>query len=210
MKKESSTFQLVLSALMVAISIVLSIFSFELPFGGSITIFSMVPLVLIAQMYGVGWGMLTCAVYGLVQMVLGLKNFGYVSGIPAYVVVFLFDYVLAFAVIGLAGLTRKIRNRPVAAGLGALIGCVARFVCHFVSGATVWGEYAADWTAPAFVSSGLLQPDVLPYTYSFFYNCVYMLPETLLTVVGSAILCTAVFEALKIDVCCDDDNKKTV
>ena len=133
MKKESRTFRLVLSALMVAISIVLSIFSFELPFGGSITIFSMVPLVLIAQMYGVGWGMLTCAVYGLVQMVLGLKNFGYVSGIPAYVVVFLFDYVLAFAVIGLAGLTRKIRNRPVAAGLGALIGCVARFVCHFVS-----------------------------------------------------------------------------
>lgn len=200
MKTNTKTFRLVFSALMIAISIVLSIFKFEFPFGGSITIFSMVPLVLVSQMYGLGWGMLTCSVYGLVQMALGLDNFGYVSGIVAYAVVFLFDYVLAFSMMGLSALTRKMNNRAVAAGLGAFIGCTARFVCHFISGCTVWGEYAAYWETPSFVSSALLKPSILPYTYSFFYNCLYMIPETILTVVGSAIICTILFEALKIDV----------
>lgn len=200
LQTNTKTFRLVFSALMVAVSTVLSIFAFELPFGGSITIFSMVPLVLVAQMYGFGWGFLTCAVYGLVQMVLGLKNFGYVSGAVAYAVVFLFDYVLAFAMISLSSLTRKLKNRSVAAGLGAFIGCLGRFVCHFVSGSTVWGEYAKGWEAPAFISSSLLEPALLPFTYSFTYNCIFMLPETFLTVIGSAILCPLLFEAFKIDV----------
>lgn len=200
MKTNTKTFRLVFSALMIAVSIVLSIFKFEFPFGGSITIFSMVPLILVAQMYGLGWGFLTCSVYGLVQMAMGLDNFGYVSGIVAYIVVFLFDYVLAFSVMGLSALTRKMKNRAVAAGLGAFIGCTARFICHFVSGCTVWGEYAQYWETPSFVSSALLKPAILPYTYSFFYNCLYMIPETILTVIGSAIICTILFEALKIDV----------
>lgn len=99
----TKTFKMVFSALMVALSTVLSIFALELPFGGSITIFSMVPLIFLSQMYGVGWGFAACTVYGLVQMSMGLDNFGYVSGIVAYIVVFLFDYVLAFCVIGLSG-----------------------------------------------------------------------------------------------------------
>lgn len=200
MNVNTKTFRLVFSALMVAVSVVLSIFKFELPFGGSITIFSLVPLVLVAQMYGLGWGFLTCAVYGFVQMALGLDNFGYVSGPVAYAVVFLFDYVLAFAMIGLSALTRKMKSRGVAAALGAVIGCVARFLCHFISGCTVWGEYAAGWEAPNFISSGLLTPEMLPYTYSFTYNCIYMVPETILTAIGSAIICAIVFEATKFDV----------
>lgn len=200
MKTNTKTFRLVFSALMIAISVVLSLFKFELPFGGSITIFSLVPMVLVAQMYGLSWGLMTCTVYGFVQMALGLDNFGYVSGIVAYAVVFLFDYVLAFAMVGLSALTRKMRSRGVAAGLGALIGCVARFLCHFISGCTVWGEYAQGWEAPAFISSKLLEPALLPYTYSFTYNCIYMVPETILTVIGSAILCTIVFEATNFDI----------
>ena len=197
--KNTKTFKLVFSALMVALSTVLSIFAIELPFGGSITIFSMVPLVLVAQMYGVGWGFITCAVYGLLQMAMGLDNFGYVSGIAAYIVVFLFDYVLAFCMIGLSGVTRKMKNRAVAAGLGAFIGCFARFICHFISGCTVWREYSQGWEAPSWISTALLSPSSLPYTYSFTYNCIYMLPETILTVIGSAVLCGILFKVLKID-----------
>lgn len=203
MKTNTKTFKLVFSALMVALSTVPSIFAIELPFGGSITIFSMVPLVLIAQMYGMGWGFLTCAVYGLVQMAMGFDNFGYVSGIAAYIVVFLFDYVLAFCMIGLSGATRKMNNRAVAAGLGAFIGCIARFICHFVSGCTVWGEYAAYWEVPSWMPAGLITPEVLPYTYSFVYNCIYMLPETILTVAGSVVICSILFKALKLDTISD-------
>ena len=199
MKVNNKTFKLVFSALMVAFSVVLSFFRFEFLYGGSITVFSMVPLVLVAQMYGVPWGLLTGAVYGLIQMVLGLKNFGYVTGVEAYAIVFFFDYVLAFAMIGLSGCTRKIKSRPVAASLGAIIGCFFRFLCHFFSGITVWKAMAWD-DAPAFITPRMLQPDMVPYTYSLFYNGGYMFPEMILTAIGSAILCTIIFEAFKIDV----------
>lgn len=199
---ETKTFKLVFSALMVAMATVLSVISdfipfLSLPFGGSITIFSMVPLILIAQMYGMGWGVMTSAVYGLVQMTMGLENFGYVSGITAYIVVFLFDYVLAFCMIGLSGITRKMKNKAAAAGLGAFIGCFARFICHFVSGCTVWREYSAGWEAPSWIGSGLLSPELLPYTYSFTYNCIYMIPETIITVIGSSIICAILLKVLK-------------
>lgn len=199
-KTNTKNFRLVFSGLMVAIATVLSLFKFELPFGGSITIFSLVPLVLVAQMYGLGWGFLAATVYGFIQMVLGLDNFAYVSGPAAYAMVFLFDYVLAFSMMGLSAVTRKIQSRSVAAGLGALLGCLLRFLCHFISGCTVWREYAQGWEAPAFISDGLLSPALLPYTYSFTYNCIYMVPETILTVIGSAIFCTILFEVMKIDV----------
>ncbi len=199
MKVNNKTFKLVFSALMVALSVVLSFFKIEFLYGGSITIFSMVPLVLIAQMYGVPWGLLTGVVYGLIQMVMGLKNFSYVTGIEAYAMVAAFDYIVAFGVIGLAGCTRKIKNRAVAASLGAVIACIMRFFCHFLSGITVWK--ALEWNdAPAFISERMLQPDMVPYTYSLMYNGGYMFPELILTAIGSAILCTIVFEVFKIDV----------
>ena len=199
MKVNNKTFKLVFSALMIALAIVLSFFKIEFLYGGSITIFSMVPLVLVAQMYGTPWGILTGMVYGLVQMVLGLKNFGYVTGVEAYAVVATMDYIVAFGVMGFAGITRKIRNRAVAASLGSVIACILRFFCHFISGVTVWKTL--EWNdAPAFISERMLQPDMVPYTYSLMYNGGYMFPELILTTLGSAILCTIVFEAFKIDV----------
>ena len=199
MKVNNKTFKLVFSALMIALSVVLSFFRFEFLYGGSITIFSMVPLVLVAQMYGVPWGLLTGMVYGLIQMVLGLKNFGYVTGLSAYAMVFFFDYIIAFGAIGFSGVTRRIKNRAVAASLGSIIGCFLRFVCHFVSGITVWKAMSWD-DAPAFITPRMLEADMVPYTYSLFYNGGYMFPEMILTALGSAILCTIVFEAFKIDV----------
>ena len=199
MKVNNKTFKLVFSALMVALSVVLSMFKIEFLYGGSITIFSMVPLVLVAQMYGVPWGLLTGVVYGIIQMVMGLKNFGYVTGLESYAMVAVFDYIVAFGVIGFAGITRKIKNRAVAASLGAVIACILRFFCHFFSGITVWK--ALEWNdAPAFISERMLQPDLVPYTYSLMYNGGYMFPELILTAIGSAILCTIIFEAFKIDV----------
>ena len=187
MKVNNKTFKLVFSALMVALSVVLSFFKIEFLYGGSITIFSMVPLVLVAQMYGVPWGILTGVVSGLIQMVMGFKNFSYVTGVEAYAMVAALDYIVAFGVIGFAGVTRKIKNRAVAASLGAVIACILRFLCHFASGVS-------------FISERLLEKDMVPYTYSLMYNGGYMFPELILTTLGSAILCTIIFEAFKIDV----------
>ena len=201
MKVNNRTFKLVLSALMVALATVLSLFKIEFLYGGSITIFSMVPLVLVAQMYGTPWGILTGVVYGLIQMVMGIENFGYVTGWDSYVIVALLDYIVAFGVIGLAGCTRKIKNRAVASSLGAIIACVLRFFCHFASGVIVWTKGMEVWKdAPSFLSENMLQKEVVPYTYSLIYNGGFMFPELILTTIGSAILCTIIFEAFKIDV----------
>ena len=112
-----------------------------------------------------------------------------------------FDYIVAFGVIGLAGVTRKIKNRAVAASLGAVIACILRFFCHFFSGVFVWAKGMEVWDeAPSFIGQRMLEKDVVPYTYSLIYNGGYMFPELILTVLGSAILCTVIFEAFKIDV----------
>ena len=53
----------------------------------------------------------------------------------------------------------------------------------------------------------LLEADMIPYTYSLFYNGGYMFPELILTTIGSAIICTFVFEAMKIDVNAKSSDK---
>lgn len=71
--KQSKTFQLVFSALMIAIGTVLSLFEFQgfWVYGGGVTFCSMLPLVIVSYRYGWKWGVFTSFVYGLVQMVLG-------------------------------------------------------------------------------------------------------------------------------------------
>ena len=70
--------RLVESALMVALGVVISMLKFiDLPFGGSVTIASMLPILIIAYRHGMAWGTLTGFVYGLFQMLLGLNTFSY-------------------------------------------------------------------------------------------------------------------------------------
>lgn len=172
-KASQRTIRLTLSALMIALSTILSVLKlFQVPQGGSVTILSMVPLVIIAQMYGVRWGTFTCFAHGLLQLLLGLSNLRGLDLTTLLGSVFL-DYIFAFTVIGLAGLTCKMKNRAAAAGIGAAIGVFLRFVCHFLSGWLLWSEVIADWGSIAF---------------SLTYNGSYMLPELVFTVIASAII----------------------
>ena len=69
------TKKLVVSAMLIAVAAVLSIFQpFQLPFGGGITIASMMPIVLIAYCYGTRWGLLSALIFSLVQLLLGMKT----------------------------------------------------------------------------------------------------------------------------------------
>ena len=69
MTKQQKVRRLVESALMVALSVVLSALPvFKLPFGGSVTLFSQVPLILIGFRYGMLWGMETGLVFGVIQI----------------------------------------------------------------------------------------------------------------------------------------------
>ena len=164
------------SALMIAFATVLSLLKLiSLPYGGSVTAASMLPLIIIAYRYCAAWGLFTGLVHGSLQMLLDPGVFSYVTGWKAALAVVLLDYVLAFALIGLAGLWRPVPgNSRATLAAGGITACLCRYLCHVFSGATVW--------------AGLSIPSEEALTFSFSYNATYMLPETVLTVVVAVVL----------------------
>ncbi len=168
-----TTRRLVESAVMLALAASLSFIPVvPMPFGGSVTVFSQLPIVLIAYRYGTRWGLLTGAAMGVIQMIFGIKAFSYVSGIAAILVVAFIDYIGAFAALGLGGLFKgKLRRPELEIALGSVLGSALRYLCHALSGATVWSGYTPEGET------------VLHYTLT--YNAGYMLPETVLTVIGA-------------------------
>ena len=174
--KKEKTRRLVESALMLALSTLLAEFAIiEFPFGGSVTIFSQVPMVFISYRYGIKWGAFAGLCMGIIQMLFGMGNFAYVSGIAAYLILIFADYIIAFGALGFGGMFKnKIKNPVIAIGLGGAVVSVIRFICHFISGVTIWGDYADGAQAV--------------WMYSLTYNAGYMLPETIITVVGCVVL----------------------
>ena len=89
--------QLAFSAMAIAAAFVTSeIKLFHLPFGGSITLFSMLFLVLIGYWYGLRAGLMTAIAYGFLQLV----SDPYIISIPQMLV----DYIFAFGALGLSGM----------------------------------------------------------------------------------------------------------
>lgn len=165
-------------AIMIALACVLSVVTiYTLPQGGSITAFSQVPIIVISYRHGLKWGSFSGFVMSVFQLLSGLSNFSYVKTVGAYIAVAMLDYLLAFTVLGLGGMFKnKIKNQVLAIGLGAGTVSAARFVCHFLSGITVWADYAGGWKNV--------------WVYSFAYNGSYMAVEAAITVIGAALLCT--------------------
>ncbi|MBQ5590856.1 MAG: energy-coupled thiamine transporter ThiT [Clostridia bacterium] len=171
--KQNSTKKLVLSAIFIAISVVLNILTpIKLFYGGSVTLFSMVPLALLGWCYGSGWGFFCGAICGILNMLIeGLSNFSYVSGIWAYLILIFADYFVAFGVMGLSGIFKNvIKNKKISFTLGAVLCCTLRFICHYISGVTIWADYTNGWIGA--------------WIFSLTYNGSYMLPELIITAIG--------------------------
>lgn len=147
--------------------------------GGGITI-AMVPLVFISYRHGLSWGLITAFAYSAIQLITGW--YAPPAGTPiAFILCVLLDYILAFTALGLAPIFAKpFKNKLLGYGFGAFAVCILRFICSFLSGAILWGEYIT-W---GFESVWL---------YSFVYNISYMLPNAILTAIIISALC-AVFD----------------
>lgn len=168
-----TTLMLTESAVMIALAFILSFLKVvDMPYGGSVTAFSMLPIIIIAFRYGTGWGLATGFAFSLLQMLMGLSTLSYATSAAAAVAIILLDYIVAFTVLGLGGAFRSvIKDQGTAMALGALFACVLRYICHVVSGCTVWAGVSIP------TSDGLI--------YSLGYNATYMIPETLMTIVGA-------------------------
>ena len=167
-------------AIMIALATILSVLKIvDMPVGGSVTLASMLPIVIIAYRHGIGYGMASALVASILQLLLGLENFSYVTGWQSVIALALFDYLLAYAIFGLGGIFKRVVRNPALAMLaGISLGNVVRYVCHVISGATIW--------------AGLPVPDAASLSYSLSYNAVYMLPELIISAlvalyVGGAI-----------------------
>ncbi len=175
-RTQNRTRTLVEAALLVALATVLSLFKLvDLPYGGSVTLASMLPIVLLSYRHGVLWGLGGGAVFALLQQLLGLNNLTYFTTWQSVVAVILLDYAAAFALTGLGGVYRRAaKKQSTALALGAATVCVLRYLCHVVAGATVW--------------AGLSIPDAAALAYSIGYNATYMIPESIVTVALAAYL----------------------
>ena len=163
-------------SMLVALATVLSMLKLvEMPYGGSITFASMLPIVIFSYRHGCGWGLISGLLYGLIQQLLGLNSLSYFTTWYSIIAEMLLDYVLAFAVLGFAGVFRKrAATQSHAMILGSLLACLARYVLHTVAGCTVW--------------AGLSIPTEAALLYSVSYNATYMLPEAIILLVTAAYL----------------------
>ncbi len=171
-----TAYRLTESAIMLAFASVLSIVKIvDMPYGGSVTAFSMLPLILIAYRYGTRWGLVSAFAYGLIQMLLGMDNLSYATGFVPVVMILLFDYLVAFAVLGLAGLFRRPGlSQSTSLALASAVTGTLRYLCHVLTGCTVW--------------AGLSVPTAQAAIYSLSYNATYMLPEIVILVLGAVYI----------------------
>lgn len=169
-RTQNRTRALVEAALLVALATALSLFKLaDLPYGGSVTLASMLPILLLSYRRGVAWGLGTGAVFALLQQLLGLNNLSYFTTWQSVLAVILLDYFFAFTLIGIGGVFRRVtKKQSTALALGAILVCALRYLCHVISGATVW--------------AGLSIPSGAALLYSLGYNATYMLPETVVLV----------------------------
>ncbi len=173
--KNQKTRTLVEAALLVAIATVLGYIKIEAIWanGGSITMASMAPLVILSLRHGWKWGLLGAVTFSGIQMLLGGVSQPPVQSFVWYLAVIMLDYVIAFSVCGIASVF-KFGNGKVAVPLATTIVIALRLVCHVISGTIIWGVYAPE--------------GVSPFIYSLTYNAGYMIPEIILTSVVVGIL----------------------
>lgn len=188
MENRKKILALVEGAVMVALAFGLSFVTkyipfLNLPWGGSITLLSMLPIIVYSIRNGVKYGLMCSFVYALTQLAQGIIADGLLGwGLTPVMLIMciLLDYIIAFTVLGLAGL---FRNKGMKGWIGGTVGVIfVRFVSHVVSGVVVFGEIRNIWEPlKEFIGDNVL-------LYSIAYNGLYMLPEMILTTIGAVLL----------------------
>ncbi len=172
-KRKMTTRQLVFCAMAMALAFVTSYIKiFEMPWGGSVTLCSMLFIVLVANWYGVKTGILVGLAYSILQFIQ-----------EPFVLSFFqvcCDYFFAFAALGIAGLFAKRSNGLVKGYIAAVL---ARGAFHSLGGYLYWMDYMPENF-----------PQSLRSIYPIAYNYSYLLAEGIITVV--ILMIPAVADAL--------------
>ena len=207
MNTSQKTRRLTVSAIMLASATVLAAICalipfLHLPFGGGFTVASMLPIVIIAYMYGTKWGLFSAFTYSVIQILLDLLSgkgsllMGYFlptsedyMGVGVAIGILVLDYFVAYTALGIGGVFRNKLPKSAALVLGVILALGARYLVHIVSGYAFFGMWA-EWffTQDGFYAIGnvilnAFSGQLLAIVYSIFYNGLYMLPEIVITAI---------------------------
>lgn len=161
-RKKMGTKQLAFCAMAIALAFVTSYIRFlPMPFGGSVTLFSMLFIVMTGYWYGPRTGILVGFTYGILQFL----QEPYVLSLFQVCC----DYLLAFAALGVSGFFSKSRNGLIK---GYILAVLLRGVFHTLGGYLYWMDYMPEEF-----------PQALAFAYPVIYNYSYLLAEGILTVV---------------------------
>ena len=157
-------------AILIALAEILSFLPFyKFPWGGSVDL-AMAPILLFAVRWGVKWGLVEGLAFGTLQMIFeGGVAIGWQS--------ILGDFLVAFTALGLAGICRGMEKGIFA---GTLVGGLARFLVHYVVGATIWAEYMPEEFFGMTMTT--------PWVYSALYNGAYMVPDAIMVLIAGILL----------------------
>ena len=149
------------SAIMLALAFALSSAKlFEMPLGGSVTVASMLPIMVISFRWGSRAGLMTAFLYSITQALQALAAgnvFPYCEGMDTLIICVVFDYIFPFTILGIAGaFYGRFKNTNVDFIVGASFVVLLRFCSHFLTGVYIWGQWAPDGMGK--------------YLYSFLYN----------------------------------------
>ena len=176
-KKEYDSKSISYAGICIAMSFALSYIKFfEMPQGGSLTLASLLPLMIYSYMYGVRKGVVAGFAYGILQAV---QDPWLIH--PAQ---FLLDYPVAFSAIGLAGMFSRVKALDklpqLKFTLGAIVGCVLRYISHILSGVFAFSEYSTLDNV---------------WIYSMAYNSFVFIDIAIAIAVGIIVFSTRSFNA---------------
>ncbi len=158
---------LVEGAMMIAVATVLSFIKvLDMPYGGSVTAGSMVPILIYAYRWGGAQGILAGVAYGIIQFMIGPY--------AAHPISILLDYPIAFGVLGIMGFVAHKTEDLKRIFIGVAVAISGRFVAHFLSGIIFFAMYAPEGKSPVL--------------YSIEYNAAYLVPEMIISMIVFALL----------------------
>jgi len=161
--RKPDTRALVLSAVLIALAIALNqITLFRMPQGGSVTAFSMLPIVVCGYLFGVRRGVLAGVCFGLLNLIF--------NPYVVHPVQMLLDYPFAFGALGFSGL---LRNRKSGLVSGYVLGVLSRYFFSVLSGIVFFGAYAPE--------------NFSAVTWSLYYNITYLGAEAAMTLLILAV-----------------------
>ncbi len=200
--------RLTTSAVLIAISTMIAVVCefipfLNLPFGGTITLASMLPIIIISYMYGLRWGLFSAFTYSVIQIVISLihGSAGVIVGlflpesgftvVIAFIIIII-DYIAAYTSLGLGGIFRNIiKNKTAAIIAGGTVALLVCYAFHVLSGVIFYGAWAEWFFTDTVIKDLAISKSImsnfsgvgLSLVYSIIYNGCHMIPEIIITAI---------------------------